>query len=138
MVQRTLSILMLSVMVCRVCFGASPGAIAICLGGGHEHGPDEVAAECELACEHTTFPTAVPIDNHDDDCDCTDVEVWIADLLTTVEDRRATIQVSVSVADWIVDDHATCVSWRGPPRARGDDPATRQRLAIVRSTRLII
>ena len=58
------------------------GAVVVCLGGGHEHGPTE-AAHCESACTHdSSWPIPIPADDHDDDCGCTDVEFEISELPT--------------------------------------------------------
>lgn len=144
--RRVTSILLLCVMSLHALFGWGQGATAICLGGGHGHGHDDHDHPCEqaTACEHTCdhdagFATPVAVDNHEDECGCTDITLTFVGQLATA--RSATDKVAIAgaaplaVCD-IVVEASTDIRRRGPPGRWADDPATRHRLAVLRATRL--
>lgn len=118
------------------------GAVVVCLGGGHEHGPTE-ADHCESACTHdSSWPIPVPVDDHDDDCGCTDVEFQISELPTLPRiDLSAPDVVVVALA---IDRGVVLVDSglgrRGPPYPPPTwlDPALEQRIKLVSSVVLTI
>ncbi|HCA38365.1 MAG: hypothetical protein QF781_01565 [Phycisphaerales bacterium] len=122
-------------------FGSLQGSVIICLGGGHEHGPAEVIEHCELECSHhSDWPTQEIDEQHIDDCDCTDFELGLITLLTTPPsgdqdlDLAAVPAPAIGVAQYV---HTT-YSPRSPTQASRGDPSGQQRLACIRSTRLLV
>lgn len=135
------TLLLLAAIMIQGVFGSLQGSVLICLGGGHEHGPAEVIEHCELECSHhSEWPTPAVSDEHIDDCDCTDFELGLIVLLTTPPSDEhdldgAAIPASVPV---IAQHLKATASPRGPPLTARDDPGGRQRLAAIRSTRLLV
>ena len=143
MTRSWISILILVAIVAQAMIGGFGGATALCLGGGHEHAPEEVVSTCGLACSHdSVLPTPVPIEDrgHGEDCPCTDVEIDLTDLLIRLRGDADSMPVvtTLPAADLIVGGEWASSSCRATPRALLEDPGGGQRLAIVRSTRLII
>jgi hypothetical protein len=138
---RITTCLVLAAITLQSVFGGLQGSVTICLGGGHEHDPVEVVEQCELGCSHhTEWATPASSDEHIANCDCTDIELGLIALLTTPRVTDHELQSAIAAPSMIVtvQHDTTCTSLRGPPRDVKDDPGNRHRLAVVRSTRLII
>jgi hypothetical protein len=138
-----LSILLTGLIAMNALLGGVQGGVAICFGGGHEHAADEVATECEQACEHEggwPAPVAATASHaQDGECGCTDVEFTVLDLQATLRDggEAPLVLLPAMFAPVITIDAVVPETWPCPPSARGvDDPGGRHRIAVVRSTRL--
>jgi hypothetical protein len=139
MQRSALAILLTAIVAFHAAFGGVAGTAVLCLGGGHQHAPAE-AEHCESACSHdAAWPLPVPADQHDRDCNCTDVELAIAELLTLPrgDDRAEVPPAMVSAPAWGVVVAKSGLGRRGPPiRPPWFDPRGVHRLAIVSSVRL--
>lgn len=139
--SRVTTFLLLAAITLQAVFGSLQESVVICLGGGHVHESAEVADHCHMECtHHDDWATPTSSDEHLASCDCTDIELGLIPLLTM---RRATdhgmpmalltsndiVIVEVDLADHLL---------RGPPPKLLDDPGSRLRLAVIRSTRLIV
>jgi hypothetical protein len=136
----TTFLLFAAIMVQGV-FGSLQGSVLICLGGGHEHAPAEVVEHCDLACtHHSDWPTPASSDEHIDDCACTDFELSLIVLLMTPPSGEHDLGIAALPAPVpTITQHTTHTAPpRGPPHAAEDDPGGRQRLAAIRSTRLLV
>jgi hypothetical protein len=130
------AILLLAAITVQAALGALPGAVALCLGGGHEHAPTEIVGECELACDHESkLPAPVPAEDHD--CDCTDVELSLVELVTTPRDEFSPSEMPLAPVSICLIELSGDAG-RTPPRARCADPGARTRIDIIKSTRLLI
>ncbi|MDP6890054.1 MAG: hypothetical protein QF471_01885 [Phycisphaerales bacterium] len=122
-------------------FGSLQGSVVICLGGGHEHQPAEVVEHCELECSHhSEWPTPTTSDEHIDNCGCTDFELGLIVLLATPSNGEHEFDIAPpsSAITPIAYTITSIATPRGPPPASLDDPGGRQRIAAIRSTRLLI
>ncbi len=140
--RQACAILLLAAVALQAMLGGLRGATTLCLGGGHDgHGEHTAAAviECEQACDHHGDVALVGEDHdHGDDCGCIDVDLDVAELITMRSRDTGPIAVPIAAPMWAQCFHTTCEPRRGPPRLVADDPGGRHRLAVVRSTRLII
>ncbi len=123
--------------------GGLRGSVALCLGGGHEHAPEEVVTECTLVCSHESewpAPAPIPPGEHDGGCGCIDIDLASVDFLTTLQPafEGATVLALSAAAPNIGEALSAGPSWRGPPPECDRDHRGAHRLALVRSTRLII
>jgi hypothetical protein len=145
MFARFTTLLVLTAITLQGVFGSLQGSVIICLGGGHEHAPSEVVSHCDLACSHhSDWPTPAASDEHLDDCDCTDFELGLIVLLTTprLADHDIVLGASALALALPPSDLLGVVHVRGPPRAYwsdpGGSPGGAERMAIIRSTRLLV
>lgn len=118
------------------------GIVVVCLGGGHEHGPTETD-HCESVCTHdSTWPIPFPVDDHDDDCGCQDVEFQISELptLPRVDLGAPDVVVVARATDWGIVVVEAGLGRRGPPLPPPlwFDPAGEQRIKLVSSVVLTI
>lgn len=128
-----------------IAFHALAGGVermaVLCLGGGHEHALFE-SDHCESACGHDgTWPLPVPVNEHEDNCGCTDIELTIAELISVPRggDVDDPIPAIVPIPAWGVVVQNAGLGRRGPPQPRPwFDPGGVHRLAIVASVRLIL
>jgi hypothetical protein len=139
---RFLSILLLVAIACQVPFGMLSGRFIVCFGGEHEHAEHAevgVVSACEHACSHDAeWPLPVDDDHDDHNCCCTDLELAVASLLSTIRhDSDAALPTMPPLAIIpIVTAQPDAFAWRGPPRQRIDDPGGQHRLACIRTIRL--
>lgn len=144
-VKTSLLSILLTVVIAvhAIASGASgvSGAAVLCLGGGYRHAPAE-AEHCESACSHdAVWPLSVPVNEHEHECSCTDVELTIAELLTLPrsDDGGKVRPAVVSTPAWGIVIAGSGLGRRGPPVPPDwFDPGGVHRLAIVASVRLTI
>lgn len=138
---RPLAILLLAIIAIHALAGGAGSVAVLCLGGGHEHGPAE-AEHCESTCSHDpSWPLPLPVDDHEHDCGCTDVELAIAELITLPrgDDGGKVMPAIASTPCWGVVVAECGLGRRGPPMPPPwFDPGGTQRLAMVASVRLTI
>ena len=143
--SRLPSILLLILITVQASLAPLAGrGIAFCAGGGHEHSAAEVAPQrCDLACDHDSawlVPRSVESDH---DCECSDVELTLADLL------RALKVGSDDVLDLLPAPAILHEAWLQTPTdtrrpaawyawREWDDPGGKRRLASIRTTRLVL
>ena len=116
--------------------------VVVCLGGGHEHGPNETD-HCQSACTHdSAWPIPIPVDDHDDECGCKDVELQISEVptLPRIDLGAPDVVVVASASDWGVVLVDSGLGRRGPPHLPPSwfDPAREQRIKLVSSFILTI
>lgn len=137
--RRSLAILLTVVIAFHAFLGGVGSAAVFCLGHGHEHASVELD-RCELACSHdSSWPLPVPADDHD--CDCTDIELVISELMTLLrgDDGSQVVPVAATTPMWGTVVVESGLGRRGPPMPLPwFDPGGVQRCAIVASVRLII
>lgn len=137
----TTVLVLVSVLMQGAFFGLQ-NSMVICLGGGHDHAAQSIAATCETCCTHSTeWAVQIAENDHDDTCSCTDIEPALIELLST--QRYCDNDLNLVAASPIAVLHIAMTppyvsTWRGTPPKRADDPGGDLRLAIVRSTRLNI
>lgn len=139
MVYRLTSILILVAIALHGTFGSLQGTVVFCLGGGHEHEPTEVVEHCELACSHKNeWPAPAESDDHRDDCECTDIELGLVDLLLAprIGDQALPDASSVPVMVATIPRAPTWVLVHERPPILLHDPGGTHRLSLIRSTRL--
>ena len=141
MKHRLVAILLTVIVALHALVGGVGGTAVLCLGGGHEHAPAE-AEHCESACGHdSSWPLPVPADEREHDCDCTDIELAVAELLSVPRGDSTGVASPVAVpaqafGDLLVE---AGLGQRGASRPPPwFDPGGSQRLAIVASVRLVI
>lgn len=144
------AILVLCAIALQGVFGAFPGTATICLGGGHETAAAEVANEaeaddagpCAHGCDHAATPIPLPVEDHDDPCDCTDLDLLVIELLSTPRDQSDLEMTAPPVPLDLVVALATpgtaLPERHVPPRSLVDHPPGSAQLAAVRATRLLI
>jgi hypothetical protein len=113
--------------------------VIICMGGGHEHGPTEVVEHCDLECtHHNEWPTPATNDEHRDDCDCADIELALITLISTPRNAGHDIHVAPPTAIAILKYEPTLVTLPHRKLNMKDDPGGKHRIALIRTTRLIV
>ena len=136
MVQRITTLLLLTAITVQAVFGGLQDSVYICLGGGHEHKVEEVVESCAMECNHHN-DWATPVSNTDDidNCECTDLELALISLLTIPRDKDVAPVVAVSslspttITIPIVEYQSTFID---------KPPIEKQRLSVIRTTRLLI
>lgn len=119
--------------------GGMGGMAVVCLGDGHRHTQAE-EAPCASACDHGT-PLPMPSDVHGHECDCTDIEISITDLVSPTRGHVAEplVLCPTASAAWSLVLVDSGLGRRGPPMPRPwFDPGGRSRLASLACVRLII
>ncbi|MEQ9097097.1 MAG: hypothetical protein RIE32_12625 [Phycisphaerales bacterium] len=138
---RPLAILLTAIIAFHALAGGVEGMAVLCLGGGHQHLSTE-SNHCESACSHDgTWALPVPVDEHEHDCGCTDIELEIAELISLPRggDVDAPSPAIVPIPSRGVALQDAGLGQRGPPqRPPWFDPGGVHRLAIVGSVRLTI
>jgi len=139
--HRPIAILLTAIIAFHALAGGARGVMVFCLGGGHQHAPAE-SDHCESSCSHdASWPLPVPAGEFEHDCECTDVEITTAELLTLprTDGGSDLPHVVVSLPSWGVVLAETGLGRRGPPMPPSwFDPGGAHRLAIVASVRLTI
>lgn len=140
---------MLLVLAWNVLFGGFHGATSLCFGGGHEacghdHDPGHDHHHDHATCAHESgWPVPTPSDEPHDCC-CTDVEVLFVEFLGIVrpdaDDRPVglTAPPALVFADLVAAGNLRRIAPPPLPPPQARDAAAAQRLAIVRTTRLLI
>lgn len=139
--SRFTTFLVLAAIMLQGVFGSLQDSVVICLGGGHQHDPVEVVEECAFGCSHESeWPTPASDTDHIGNCDCTDIELGLVALLTTPRTMSHDLKVALLANDVIVTTWTApkAALLRGPPPYIKDDPGNAHRLALIRSTRLIV
>ena len=133
MINRAITILLLSAIAVQAVFGGLQDSVSICLGGA------EITEQCEMECSHhSNWPTPITDSEDIDDCKCTDLELSLIMLLAIPRDS----------------DNAPTFTWLFSPtpthifQANSCNPAwlavidyppvERKQLVIVRTTVLLI
>ena len=120
-------------------FSGMQESVIICMGGGHEHGPDEVVDRCELECTHhddwATTPTS---DQHKDDCGCTDIEVALITLLSTSRCADNVFYIAPPTVIATLNYHTVHTNRANFNPTMKEDPGGKHRITLIRTTRLIV
>jgi hypothetical protein len=139
MTERFAAIL-LSLLVALQSVAGMPAGVIVCLGGGHaEH--DHEPAPCASSCEHepvyALLHTGWPERDHH--CGCVDIELATHETLPAPQNESSAGAHVCPVGSSAIPPMVSLASCgpRAPPAA-WDDPGGRDRLRLVRSTRLII
>jgi hypothetical protein len=139
--RRVLAILLVFTVSVGALLGTCHNGLAICLGDGDQHGPDEVIEHCEHTCSHETeWPAPLPADDHDDGCGCTDLDLAIGTLVASVrhDDPKLPAPAALAILFGLADEFAIGPFRDRPPGVLTFDPGGARRLIVVRSTRLNI
>lgn len=137
--SRLTTFLILIAVTLQGAMGGMQENVIICMGGGHEHGPTEVVEHCDLECtHHNEWPTPETNDEHRDDCDCTDIELALITLISTPRGAGHDLYVvpPTVIAILIYEPMFVTLSDRKPYMR--DDPGGKHRIALIRTTRLIV
>ncbi len=139
MITKFTTYMLLAAIAIQGVFGGLQDSVSICLGGGHAHEVEAVVEHCEFECaHHSAWPTPITSNEDIDNCDCTDLELGLIVLLTTTRVQDS-IMIYTPAFFTIVPfvEHNCSQSWRGPPQYE-DDLGMMQRIAVIRSTRLLV
>ncbi|MBC8522485.1 hypothetical protein H8D29_01010 [PVC group bacterium] len=142
MFQQATTILILTAITVQAVFGGLQNSVSICLGGGHEHEVAEVVEHCEMECSHSSQWATPIVDSEDfNDCQCTDLELNLITLLSTLRNADEGI-ITLSAFENLtssLSEGKLQTSLRGPPEYSSFDiPAKRQQLVVVRTTRFLL
>ena len=131
--------LLLAAIAIQGVFGGLQESVSICLGGGHEHAIAAVVEHCEFECaHHSTWSTPITSNEDIDNCDCTDLELGLIVLLTTPRAQDSAMMCTHALFTIVpFVEQADSQSWRGPPQLV-DDLGMMQRIAVIRTTRLLV
>jgi hypothetical protein len=146
MPRQLLAILVLSAVCAQALFGGFGSGVAICFGSDHAQCEVEVADESTTGCGHSCdhregLPTPIPneIPDHDQNCPCTDVELELTDLLVVLRNVDDLPLHMLSVPfDRPTYESVLPITQRCPAGSLYEDPGGAYRLAIVRSTRMLL
>ena len=145
---KVLTYMLLTAIAVQAVFGGLQHTVSICLGGGHQHevanavNVANVVEHCEFECSHHSgWPAPITNDTDVENCDCTDLEFSLITLVSIP--RNADDNSFISLPMLQASFHCsvqplTHVSWHGPPELLVDDPAIRQQLLVVRTTRILV
>ena len=140
--KNTWSYLLLTAIAVQAVFGGLQHTVSICLGGGHRHQVTEVVEHCEFECSHhSSWPAPITNDTDIENCDCTDLEFSLITLLSiprNSDDNSLVAMKMIQPTFHYVAQSLAHVSLRGPPELNRDNPATRQQLFVVRTTRILV
>ena len=123
-------------------FGGLNERVSICLGGGHTHEIEEMVDHCEFECSHH-YDLFAPNhnenqkdhDEHIDNCDCTDVELGLIALVTTLRAEHSIADIKSQLGSAIQDLLLIAHNARPPPRC-DVDIGKQQAVAIIRTVLL--
>jgi len=137
MITKFTTCFLLAAIVFQGVFGGLNESVSICLGGGHEHEVAEVVEHCAFECSHhDDWVTSSTYEEHIGNCDCTDVELGLIVLLTTLRAHDSVNVFTPSIFTFKpIATQVNSQTWQGPPRD-DDDLGMMHRIAVIRSTRL--
>jgi hypothetical protein len=140
MFPKLTTILLLSAITVQAVFGGLQNTVSICLGGGHEHDVAAVIEHCEMECSHhSSWPAPIAVGEDIYNCDCTDLELALINLLSIPRDDDTTTSLALDflfVSAPIVTIDAPCnTTWLA---VVDYPPVQRQQLVVVRTTRLLL
>ena len=139
MFQRLITILLLTAIAVQAVFGGLQDNVSICLGGGHEHEVAEVIEQCEMECSHhSQWPTPVTSNEDIDNCECTDLEFALINLLSIPRDNEKTSTLLLAFLPISIPIIAACSCENSWLAIVDYPPVVRQQLIVLRTTRLLI
>ncbi|MDG2424682.1 MAG: hypothetical protein P8M22_11965 [Phycisphaerales bacterium] len=159
MISTATTFLLLAAISLQGVYGGLRESVVISLGGGHESPHAEVADTARHECghsenehhhhhhhheehdhHHNTDGLDLCHEHSKDCCEGTEIELDLVLLISNPrgKDNHTKLLTTIAAFSYSTDLQSFQSRYQDPPLCRGLDPGISQRLAVVRSTRLLL
>ncbi|MBI69915.1 MAG: hypothetical protein CMJ38_07970 [Phycisphaerae bacterium] len=124
----------------QVIFGGLNERVSICLGGGHVHETEEMVDHCGFECSHhddlfapSHTDDQKEHDEHIDHCDCTDLELGLIALITTLRVEESIDDLELQAVGVSFFEHQLFSHHNNSPPRCDVDIGKQQAVATIRT-----